>query len=333
MFCEMSPPIETSIRKVSQDCWVLGSGMICERNGAQTESCVASWSDDSGSIFRLRTENNPTLQSVDAACGMQDRIHFAGTSAAVWKIGNVYCKVKSYVAGMEYEADTISFVRSKASTIPLPEVIYTWVDEKLCRTFLLLRQIKGRTLAECWSSLSPYQHTNIAATIARFCKLLAQNSSPSLQSISGLGVLDSFLTKRPPHSRPSWMPYPLGPLRPGELADYLHQSQPTTLLEIPEKFYFHHSDLGPTNIMISKEGSVDGVLDWESAGYYPWFWIATKPLISAGFNLPLGSENRYAWAELLTKALELEGFEQALGQFKGWEKAVESLNTASSCMK
>ena len=87
-YSEMSPSIETSIRKLYQDCWILGSGMICERNGIETENCIASWSDDSGAIFRLREENNHVFNSVDASCNAQDRVHFAGTSAAVWKIGS-----------------------------------------------------------------------------------------------------------------------------------------------------------------------------------------------------------------------------------------------------
>ena len=28
--------------------------------------------------------------------------------------------------------------------------------------------------------------------------------------------------------------------------------------------------------MVSKEGNVEGILDWESAGFYPLYWIALK---------------------------------------------------------
>jgi len=304
--------------------------MICERNGIETENCIASWSDDSGATFRLREESSHIFESIDASCSAQDRVHFAGTSAAVWKIGGVYIKVKSHISLSEQEADTISFVQAKASAIPLPVVVHTWIDESLCRTFLLLKQIKGKTLVECWPFLSPLQRTDIAAIVARFCKLLAQTSASRLQSVSGFGVVESSLTKHPPRSRPSWMPYLLGPLYPAELSTYLLESRPATLPNIPDVFYLYHADLGPTNIMISETGSVEGILDWESAGYYPWFWIATKPLVSAGFNLPTGSEDRYAWAKLLTCALKLEGFEPALDQFEIWKNALGSRNTTKS---
>ncbi|KAE9967093.1 hypothetical protein BLS_006572 [Venturia inaequalis] len=259
MFCPMSPPIEASVRKISPGVWMLGSKMICERIRAVGGNCVASWSDESGNLFQLRQQQTSAQDLVDAEIDAHRRIHFAGTSAAAWKIGDAYCKVKSYVPGMEYEADSISFVRSKVPAIPLPEVIHSWVDEELCRTFLILGQVKGKTLAESWHLLSSKQRTTIARILA-------------------------------------------------------------TLPVIPGTFYFYHADLGPTNIIISKEGHIEGVLDWESAGFFPKFWIATEPLISAGFNLPQESDaDRYAWANMFSAALEVEGFEVAMDQFKMWK--------------
>jgi hypothetical protein len=227
----MDPPIETSVRKLNQNCWVLGSRLVCERDGATTCSSIVSWVDASGSTFRLRgiTEEEKgklSIDSIDAAHSEQYRVHTAGTSAAVWKIGDVYCKVKSYVPGMPHEADTISFVKSKDSTVPLPEVIHTWVDESICRTFLLLKQIEGRTLEQCWSSLSSIQRSNIAAAIARLCRSLASNSSHLIQSASGCGVVEPFLNKNPPASRPSWMPYLLGPSLQADLIADLFKPQP-----------------------------------------------------------------------------------------------------------
>ncbi|PGH28326.1 hypothetical protein GX50_08940 [[Emmonsia] crescens] len=189
--------------------------MVCEKGSATTTSSIVSWVDASGSMFCLRAiaegEEQLSLGLADAKLSEQNRIHTAGTSAAVWKIGDVYCKVKSYVPGMPLEADTIGFVKSKDSTVTFPEVIHTWVDESMCRTFVLLKQIKGRTLEQCWSSLSSDQHSSIAVIIARLCKSHAKNTSCLLQSASGYGVVEPFLNATPPVSRPPWMPYLLGP--------------------------------------------------------------------------------------------------------------------------
>ncbi|OCL14919.1 hypothetical protein AOQ84DRAFT_351294 [Glonium stellatum] len=66
--------------------------------------------------------------------------------------------------------------------------------------------------------------------------ILAQTSSSRLQSVSGFGVVKSSLTKYPPHSRPSWMPYLLGPLHPAELTTYLLEPQPAILPNIPATY-------------------------------------------------------------------------------------------------
>lgn len=65
--------------------------------------------------------------------------------------------------------------------------------------------------------------------------------------------------------------------------------------------------------MVSQEGNVEGILDWESAGFYPRFWIASKPMLSAGFYLnSRGEAKREAWRDLLGSMLKNEGFEPAI---------------------
>jgi hypothetical protein len=65
--------------------------------------------------------------------------------------------------------------------------------------------------------------------------------------------------------------------------------------------------------MVSEEGNVEGILDWESAGFYPRFWIASKPMVSAGFYLnSTKGTKREAWRDLLVSMLKKEGFEPAI---------------------
>ena len=83
------------------------------------------------------------------------------------------------------------------------------------------------------------------------------------------------------------------------------------------RFHFYHSDLEPTNIMMTKEGDVAGVIDWESADYYPAFWIATKPSVSADLDfdpVPEGSDS-FEWRKSLRMKLERQGFSQAFSWF------------------
>jgi hypothetical protein len=46
------------------------------------------------------------------------------------------------------------------------------------------------------------------------------------------------------------------------------------------------------------------ILDWESAGFYPQFWLRTKVLVSPGFSLC--EPPKRAWAGLLAEYLEAE---------------------------
>jgi hypothetical protein len=54
--------------------------------------------------------------------------------------------------------------------------------------------------------------------------------------------------------------------------------------------------------MVSKDGKVR-VLDWELASFYPKFWIALKPYISAGFCLNTLTDSCYKWVDLLESKL------------------------------
>jgi aminoglycoside phosphotransferase len=87
-------------------------------------------------------------------------VHTLGASSAVWAIGNkAFCKVKSWCPGLESEAQTIKFVKERCPQIPVPEVIYEYIDED--RSFLILGRVHGLTLRDAWADLSPSQHDNI----------------------------------------------------------------------------------------------------------------------------------------------------------------------------
>ena len=138
-------------------------------------------------IFERNTDSSPLAD--DAAI---DRIHFAGTSAGVWSIGeNAVCKVHAWRKELELEANTIQFVRQHAKEVPVPEVIYTWIDHKLNRTFLIMKRVSGQTLEQAWPRLSSSQRIQIADDIARYCVILAKNTSSLFESANGGSVFES----------------------------------------------------------------------------------------------------------------------------------------------
>ncbi len=257
-------------------------------------------------------ENDSLLPENSLETGL---VHQAGTAAAVWSIGtSTFCKVKAWCEGLEPEIDTIRFVARNAPGIPLPEVIYSWIDHEWNRSFLILRRVRGHTLLYAWPRLSQPQKSQIASQVAKYCSELAGITSLTFESATHRGVLDQFLTVDAEDSHPSWKPRPVGPLSLEDFNSYLLQQSTTHCPDIGHSLHFYHADLGPNNIMVSEEGNVEGILELESAGFYPRCWIASKPMLSAGFYLsPMEGTKRMrlAWRDLLGTMLKKEGFEPA----------------------
>ncbi|KAF1809755.1 hypothetical protein P152DRAFT_451707 [Eremomyces bilateralis CBS 781.70] len=233
-----------------------------------------------------------------------------------WLLGDAMAK--AWRTEMQLESDTIQFV-NRVSSLPTPKIVYSWIDTYWSRSFLILESVKGKTLAQAWDTLSSDRRTQLASTVARFCKALAAMTSGRLETADGTGIVEPFLIARPPDSEPSWKPQFLGPYSIELLQSYLADPSATKSRAIAP-FLFYYVDLGPGNIIVDDDGDLVAILDWESAAFHPMFWLGTKPLLSAGFLLPNG--DRKAWAILLTKALELEGFAPDMDRYLTWKRAI-----------
>ncbi|KAL3459657.1 hypothetical protein BJX64DRAFT_291005 [Aspergillus heterothallicus] len=307
LFTKASPPIEHSVLEIHPDTYQMGSKFICKRATADIpEDAVGAWGKDHEQYYLVKILDSYLSSSSSAAEGL---VYQAGTSSAVWAIGkHAICKVKTWAVGMEEESRTLAFVAARFPHIPIPEVIYSWIDDKMERTFLILRRVEGQTLQKAWPSLSLEGRNRVAASVAQYCSDLADATSGNLESSTGLGVLEPFLNVDGEESHPTWKPRPLGPFSHSMAKRYFQRISTQQLPIIGDEFHFYHSDLGPTNILVSGDGTVVSILDWESAGFYPRFWIALKPYRSRGFNLDSPDDARYEWVDLLLSKLADLGF-------------------------
>lgn len=224
---EMLPPITVSTARIGPHRWTLGSSTICERIGnseAKPASALIDWQDGSDTFYlRSRTPND--LSGGDSEI---DRMHVGGTSAAVWCLGeNAFCKVHAWREGLELEANTIRFVEEMAPEVPVPEIIYSWIDHDLSRTFLITKRVKGQTLERVWPRLSARQRIEIAEGIARFCVILAANTSSRFETVTKCGVYEARFMESPPPSHPTWLPRILGPSHWGPSGRTWQASQPS----------------------------------------------------------------------------------------------------------
>ncbi|KAE8147512.1 kinase-like domain-containing protein [Aspergillus avenaceus] len=266
VFCKAFPIIDFSVSQLGPDTYQMGSKFLCKKaTGEIPQNAVVSWEDGDGQYYLVEaTDMNPPVNTAEGL------IHQAGTSSAVWAIGTqVVCKVKTWVSGMERESDTLAFVASRFPHIPIPEVIYSWVDEPLNRTFLILRRIQGQTLLSAWPSLTTEQKADMATTVAQYCRDLSEATAEGLQSATGCGVLEPFLNVEEEESHPSWKPTLLGPFSRIATEKYFQRISPLMPSPIGDRFHFYHADLGPTNILLTDDGAVRAIIDWESAGYFP----------------------------------------------------------------
>lgn len=265
-----------------------------------------------------------------ANSSLDNMVHQAGTSAGVWLLGNdTFCKVKGWTEGLEAESDTIKFVKTHCSGIPVPEVVFSWVDRDWFRSFTLIKRVSGKTLDQSWPSLSSTQRSEITQKIVEYCTKLARVTSSHYQTATGKGVSDRHLAPAAPDNHPSWKPLLLPPMSRDDFTQFLRQRTGDDVQDkipsVGNNFLFFYADLGPSNIMISEDAQITGILDWELAGFFPKFWIPLKVGISAGYLLDsdyVGTEKaaRTAWALPLMDALKAAGFDSTdadLAWYKG----------------
>ena len=303
---------------------------MCERSktdSVRPTDVLASWEDGQYNFF-LRKDENETKDldlpsPVETNSGfIVDKVYKAGLELAVWKVGSqAMLKVQSRFPDTTTEDVAIDFVKKIAPELPVPEVIHAWNGKD--RSFMLYRRMEGTNLQDAWESLSPEQRDLAAETVADWATALAQHASEKLQSVTENYLPEGWLNPKPGNR------VGLGPWTNEEAAKHF-ASYPVEDHAFPVldgKFYFYHPGLSPESILVSN-GRVSGILDWDMAGYYPRFWIATKPARHPAFvfdpSIPGCPDTD--WNQRLSSALEKRGFPQFKYWYGAWYyKASEEL--------
>lgn len=313
----MDPRIGLSVAYTSPDRWNMGNLWFCEKvSGPTPTDAVATWEDgDSTFALRPQPENSPPLE------GDSDTNRFCetGSRLAIWYIGeNVICKVASWIEGLELEADTIRAVKDQMPSIPVPEVIYSWIDHAWNRSYLLYKRPSGEKLRHAWGKLSPAQIEKVAADLAQHAVTMAQFTSPELKTITGCGVDgENFLLSQPDgHIWPSWKPVIRPLFTPETLTTYLRDLGGEDPPDIGDRFHFYHPVMCPIAVHVSVSGpeakdvQITAITDWEEVAYYPHWWIALKPRVSHAFALG-NAQTPGLWVsnQILSDAMRARSFD------------------------
>lgn len=299
---------------------------------------VAQWPDGGGHVSLrklLSGEENRSTPTNGTKSTEQTKlrlIHEMGDASAIWAIGTeTLCKIHDKEPAVCSEATIINFVREKLPSIPVPKVFYYHDEHKDCTAFFLQR-VQGETLRDAWVNFTDEQKNGMLDKVTEYCTLMAGLTSDRFMGVGGESVLEPYLY--------AIRDTPLPPLTVNEVQSLYNRFIPDETMELitidgvqeqrgpPEikEFHFYHADLGPGNIMM-RDGEISAIIDWESGGYYPKFWIATKPGVSPGLDFyPAidGVESGEWRKRLREQRLSVDG-ELVVRSEKGDQKLVQGI--------
>lgn len=181
------------------------------------------------------------------------------------------------------EASTTRYVADN-TTIRVPTVYATFVDDTQGPrpvTYIVEERLPGSTLGSILPSLNPSANETIMKELK---DLIGQLSSLSAHRTS-LGPLQgtwrndyfrSFLERFPCTSDDAsttrdFIEYFLHVSRSRNISYSRNEEECLLPFDFERPPVFSHGDLGPSNIMV-EDGHIAGIIDWEQAGWYPYFW-------------------------------------------------------------
>lgn len=319
----MDPPIGHSITYTSPDRWAIGNLWFCEKvTGPAPTDAVVTW-EDGDSTFALRPQ--PQNHSQTPGDTKTNRVYDLATAEAAWNIGDgVICKTESWVEGLELEGDTIRVVKDRMPSIPVPEVIYYWLDRAWNRSFILTKRPSGETFEDAWPKLSTPQAEKIAADLAQHARTMSAFTSPQLKTITGCGILnDAWLFGAPEwETWPSWKPVIRPIFTPETVTTYLRDLGGVEPPDVGDAFHFYHPIMAPPYVFVSVSGAeeedvqITAITHWSTAGYSPHWWIALKTLVCGGFAMNSGRTlEDFGWNQMLSEAMMDVGFDCPLSWY------------------
>jgi aminoglycoside phosphotransferase len=186
------------------------------------------------------------------------------------------------------EANTLRFI-AQHTTIPVPTVHHTFTHHG--KTYILMERIRGETIAKRWRSLSDTSKASIFGQLIRMVKELRSipSETTGISNVDGGPIYDSRLPQKS-----LWGPFDTihdfhlalrNNVTYKSLETQIHGSLTRTAVsDMQQLVTFHesvtqtpvltHGELSSFNILI-REDKVVGIIDWETAGWLPYYWEYT----------------------------------------------------------
>ncbi|KAJ3526572.1 hypothetical protein NM208_g11124 [Fusarium decemcellulare] len=200
----------------------------------------------------------------------------------------LYLKYNSDSDTLRNEYNALKVVEQKTS-IPAPQAL-----DIVCQntgdddfSYLLTSRVPGTTLAICRDALSDQDYATVSAQLKDCISQIRDIPKPVNYGMAICNTLGEAC--RDPRIR-DWAP--IGPC-PDEASFSQHLRFSDEPSRRGHKIVFTHGDLNPRNIMVERIRNsagaggwrLSGIIDWETAGYYPDYWDCTKSMFE-GFRWP-----------------------------------------------
>jgi hypothetical protein len=184
--------------------------------------------------------------------------------------------------------------------MPIPRLRCAFRDDRNGLTYIVMERIDRQTMSDCWSEISGKEKDGLLAHLKGIFEELRGLKKPPGREIAEGAVCAADGGKL--HDHRIWNAAGekgLGPfsneaefnlfLRDGvantdSITDPEKKTEIQKLIKMHResegrkaKTVFTHGDVSPSNILV-KAGRVVGIVDWEMAGWYPWYWEYTTAL-------------------------------------------------------
>ena len=262
--------------------------------------------------------------------GPRVRVMHTRQNGGIWTIGTRWIlrdEPNDRFLGNNYI--TLKFLHKQPDlTIPLPKEIQS-LSQTTDPIYLTLEsRVPGDTLMEVWPTLSQEEKASYSRQLADAIRQLRRFTAPRPQKVDGSQLDDVVLgmcqTSRPGncfkigYTVDEWLDGLGADLRIG--LSSVHKSADPVVIEekfqelkanFPacEPYVLTHGDLNLTNIIV-KDGKIQGIVDWELSGYYPWWMERWATYVNSNdYSIELF---RPVWNELMPEI-----------DFEKWSKLID----------
>ena len=182
--------------------------------------------------------------------------------------------------------------------LPVPNIICYGVHPECPHApiSILMTRVPGSELhGELWEWFEPEERATIVSELKAYMDALRSWQRPNVGeqeedqricSIIGTSVRSARIPRLRLGPCQSEQEFNNAMMAPAELPhvklfdNYEQNIAKVALLHKKQhKILFAHGDLNPWNILVTYDGHLSAILDWESAGWYPEYWDYTTPCI------------------------------------------------------